>query len=412
MSNHINNMKKSLQAAQGSKGVSPVSPADIANLLNPSAHKPAERLMAVADQFPAEESAAFKLGFLGAGQGGGRIAAAFHALGYRRVAALNTTELDFDGLPDDIFKLSFNIGGAAKDAAFARAQLQGREEAIWDLLTRAWGSEVNYGIICAGLGGGTGGGLAMPLVQLAREYLKKRCGHAKVGAVVALPPAGEGQQQARNALNAFQELVKLQCSPLVIIDNAKIHQLYAPPVAELHPRANITVSVLFHLFNKRAASRANALTTFDSAELGQLLDGGIVVMGVANIGTPRSPADVSEGIRKELTNNVLAAVDLTKGTKAACIFEAHEDVLNTCSNDYFEAGFDQLDRIVGSHYNPPVETVIHRGLYKGTAPGLQCYTMISGLQPPLGLLQELAKRGNLHQFANPNSLARHFGLED
>ena len=82
------------------------------------------------------EPAAFRMAFLGTGQGGGKIANSFWKLGYRRVGIFNTTENDFDGIDEEIPKLSLNIGGARKDMQLARASLAGREEEVWELMLR------------------------------------------------------------------------------------------------------------------------------------------------------------------------------------------------------------------------------------------------------------------------------------
>ncbi len=360
----------------------------------------------------------FNLSFVGTGQGGSRIANAFYDLGYGRVAVFNTTDMDFKGLADEIPKLNLGVGGAAKDAAFAADQIKARQEEVWDLLTRAWGSTTDYALVCASLGGGTGSGTAPQLVQIARRYMEQLGRPPKVGAIVALPAAGEGQQQCRNAVAAFRELLALQVSPLVVIDNARINELYKPAVAKLYPTANTTAASLFHVFNQLAAVHSDYIS-FDQSELGQLLDGGVVTMGAADFAVDqiKSPADISSKIRDELTGNVLAAVDLRTGRTAACVFVGHREVLDSFPTDYFDAGFNQLDRQVGSAL-AGTTPVVHRGLYDTgpedtNPPGLQVYTMVSGLAPPLDRLAQLAKAGHMQAAVQSRSgLAAFLGVQD
>lgn len=360
----------------------------------------------------------FDMAFVGTGQGGSRIANAFYDLGYGRVAVFNTTDMDFKGLADEIPKLNLGVGGAAKDAAFAADQIRGRQEEVWDLLTRGWGSVLDYALVCASLGGGTGSGTAPQLVQIARRYMEQLGRPPKVGAIVALPAAGEGQQQCRNAVAAFRELLALKVSPLVVIDNARINELYKPAVAKLYPTANTTTANLFHVFNQLAAVHSDYIT-FDQAELGQLLDGGVVTMGAADltVANIKSPADVSSAIRDELAGNVLAAVDLRTGRTAACVFVGHKSVLDSFPSDYFDAGFNQLDRQVGSAL-AGVTPVVHRGLYDSEAaeadePSLQAYTMVSGLEPPLDRLAQLAKVGHMPAELRARAgLAAYLGVQD
>jgi cell division GTPase FtsZ len=382
-------------------------PVNVAKALSPSTRKQAAKQVVVNDDFDYDVS--FNMAFIGAGQGGGRMADSFYRLGYRRVAAFNTTNMDFEELDETIPKLSLDVGGAAKDKEFAAEQLKGREEEVWDLLTRAWGNDADYGLVCVGLGGGTGSGSAIGLVNVVRKYLESKGKPSRVGAVVSLPTVTEGQQVCRNAVTAFRELLEAEVSPLIIIDNARIHELYKPGMSALHSTANETVSQLFHLFNQLAAVHSEFIT-FDRSEFAQLLDSGIVVMGAADIGEVTSPADIASAIRDELTNNVLAEVELKKGKKGACLFVGHRNVLDALSLDFFEAGFAQLDRMLGSAYRgKDVNTVLHRGLYLGAEPGLQCYTMISDLEAPLKRLSALAKKGKMDGETG-NDLAKFLGV--
>lgn len=385
---------------------------NVAGALRPSRVQAAAKQVVVNDRFDYE--VAFNMAFIGTGQGGSRIANAFHKLGYGRVAVFNTTDMDFKGLDEDIPKLNLGVGGAAKDAEFAASQIKAREEEVWDLLTRSWGNNADYALVCASLGGGTGSGTAPQLVQIARRYMEEKGKAPKVGAIVSLPSLTEGQQQAKNAVSAFRELLALKVSPLVVIDNGRIHDLYnKPAITKLYPIANQTVSSLFHLFNQLAAVHSEYIT-FDRSELGQLLDGGVVAMGAADLAMDdiKSPADISSKIRDELTNNVLATVDLKKGRKAACLFVGAQEVLDALSLDFFDAGFSQLNRTVGSAYKG-ASTVVHRGLYPGDSPGLQVYTMVSELEPPMERLAQLAKVGNMKaELQNPKGLAAHMGVQD
>lgn len=386
-------------------------PANVAKMLSPAARQQAAKQVVINDAFG--HDVAFSMAFIGAGQGGGRMADAFYNLGYRRVAVFNTTESDFHGINEAIPKFSLDIGGAAKDAAWAKAQLKGRTEEIWDLLTRAWGNTIDYGMVCVGLGGGSGSGTASSLVQIARKYLESKGRPPRVGAIVSLPPVSEGQQVAKNAVNAFKELLHLKVSPLIIVDNARIQDVYRPAMSKLYGTANELVSSLLHLFNTLAAAKSEHVT-FDRSELGQLLDGGIVVMGSADIeiGRVESPADISTCIREQFEDSVLAQVDPRTGKKGACIFVADSTVLDTYSREYFDAGFTQLDRTIGQESGG--DTVIHPGVYPGdpeSQQGLQCYTMISELAPPHQRLSELAKKAGLDPQSTPATMAKFLGVD-
>jgi cell division GTPase FtsZ len=377
---------------------------NIAAALNPAAHKQAAQQVVVNDAF--NYDVAFNMAFLGSGQGGARLAASFWHLGYRRIGLFNTAESDFQGLPEDIQRHTLQLGGAAKDARFAEQAMSGHEEEIWDLLQRSWGNDMDYGLICVGLGGGTGSGTSGKLIQIAREYMESKGKSPRVGVIASIPSFTEGQQVCRNAVTAFNKLLELKVSPLILIDNARIHQLYRPGMTQLYNVANSTVSQLFHLFNQLAAVHS-PLITFDRSELAQLLDHGICVMGAASLQNISSPADISAAIRDQLTNNVLAGVDLKQGTKGACLFVGDQNHLDNLSLDYFDAGFTQMNRTLKGG-----TSVVHRGIYIGSSPGLQAYAMISGLKPPVETLAKLAKEANISKSQLTGGMAQFLGVND
>lgn len=408
------------QSAQGKKAavsrptVPPrKGPASVAKAIAPANHKPAAKQAIIEDAFPYET--AFRIAFIGSGQGGGRMANEFYNLGYRRVCVFNTAGSDFSGIAPEIAKLDLGVGGAAKDPNFAAGHLRSRNEELWDLFVRGWGSDFDYALVCVGLGGGTGSGTVGLLIEQARKYMESKGKTPKVGVVLSLPPSSEGQQQSKNAVHAFRTIMELKASPIVVIDNGRIHELYKPGYFELYSIANKTVSQLFHLFNQLAAVHS-PLITFDRSELGQLLDGGIVVMGTADFAMSdiTSPADISSRVRDELARNVLASCDLRKGKKATCLFVGDDQALTDLDLDFFEAGFNQLDRLVGTAHGKQSPTVIHRGVYPSgeAGSGLQCYTMVSELEPPYDRLSELAKKGLIEQASTIKGIASFLGVQD
>ena len=93
------------------------------------------------------------------------------------------------------------------------------------LFNRSIGTNVDYILICASLGGGTGSGAALRVMELARKYMESLGRPAKVGCVVALPMLGEGQRLARNSLATFKRLRAFNPSPMIIIDNQRIRRI-------------------------------------------------------------------------------------------------------------------------------------------------------------------------------------------
>jgi cell division GTPase FtsZ len=389
--------------------VSVVEVPNVAAAVSPQAHQQAAKQVVVNDEHGYD--VAFNMAFLGAGQGGGRLAAAFYPLGYRRIACVNTTDTDFEGLREEIHRHSLDVGGAAKDAQFAADSLEGREEEVWDLLQRSWGNDVEYGLICAGLGGGTGSGLSPKLVEIARQYMESKGKSPRVGVILSLPETGEGQQVCRNALQSLKKLLDARVSPIILVDNHQVRQLYKPGFLSVHSTINNIVAQLFHIFNQLSAVHS-PFVTFDRSEFAQLLDHGIVVMGASSLEPQQitSPADISAAIRDQLSNSVLAKVDLRKGKKGVVLFVGDLETLDQLSMDFFDAGFTQMSRTLGSALEG-ADTVVHRGVYPGSAPGLQVYAMISELQAPVEKLAEMAKEAAMDKAVLESSVAKFLGVD-
>ena len=359
----------------------------------------------VEDDFDGSD-VAFKFGFIGTGQGGARLASAFYGLGYRRVALFNTVDKDWKGLPEGILRLSADVGGAAKDAKVGKAAAEKCREEIYEMLERAWGLDVDYGLICVGGGGGTGSGSASVLVDVARQYLKDKNKDGKIGVILSLPSPSEGQQVARNAVTCVRQILSQGCSPILLIDNDKINSVYQPSLMELYPTANQLISYMLHAFNVLAEADTH-LTTFDKAELAHVLGSGLITVGAIEFSDKlQSPADVTSAIRDQLPN-VLATVDLKTGDKAACVFLGCEKTLSTLGLDFFEAGYGQIQRLMADG------AVVHRGVYVQADPGLRAMVMVGGLSTPYTALQRLAEVAKLDKSAMQSTgLLDFLGLSD
>jgi cell division GTPase FtsZ len=109
----------------------------------------------------------------------------------------------------------------------------------------------------------------------------------KVGVILALPKASEGKRvnaNAANTLNQVYDLVEQNIvSPLILIDNEKIGELYPNlVVSEFWNVANQSMAGLFHLFNHTAA-KDSTYSSFDSNDYRQVLDSGLIVFGASPV---------------------------------------------------------------------------------------------------------------------------------
>jgi cell division GTPase FtsZ len=353
----------------------------------------------IEDDFPYD--VAFNFGFIGIGQGGSRIVETFYKIGYRRAVVVDGSHPDLQDVDDSILKMDLRTGGAGKDISYGEGSVSDKDEEIWDLLVRGFGKKVDCILVCAGLGGGTGSGGCHKVIEVARRYMEHLGRPNRVGAVITLPTADEGQLVAKNTLQTFSRLRSADPSPMIIIDNQRINDLYHPGVTKFFQVCNEQTTKLFHLFNQLAAQRSR-LITFDRSEYASLLDAGIVVFGASSIKKYDTPADISSAIREQLSRTVLAQVDLKSGSKAGCIFVGGESILDKVSMDLFGGGFDMLNRLLKD------DAVVHRGVYKGRVSDLRCYTMIAGLDPPAERLRQLGDAAKLPK----STIATYLGVDD
>lgn len=347
---------------------------------------------------------AYNMAFVGLGQAGSRIASTFYKIGYRRVSVIDGPIQDLADVTrqfPDIPQLNLGTSGAGKDISFGEASVEGKEEQIWDLFTKSVGTKADYILICASLGGGTGSGAIVKVMEIAREYMEHIGRPPRVGCIIALPMTGEGQRFAKNCLTTFNKLMTLRPSPMIIIDNQRIQELFKVGVTQIYEKCNSQTARLFHLFNQLAAQRSQFIT-FDRSELASLLDKGLVVFGASPIKRFTSAADVAEEIRKQLERTALAQVDLKSGQEAGCIFVGSEPTLDQVPMDFFAGGFDMLNRLLGDN------SVVHRGIYKGSSPDLRCFTMLAGLDPPIARLKELGAIAKVPV----SKLASYLGVDD
>jgi cell division protein FtsZ len=340
---------------------------------------------------------AIQMAFVGAGQGGGRIADSFYNFGYRRVCAVNTTQQDLKGLkmPEERKLLMGKTvkGGAGKDPAQGEAAARESYEDVMDHLMRSWGEGAEYLYVCVGGGGGSGSGSWPVLLDAMREYAEstniEKPFYKHLGVILTLPKKSEGSRVQRNALAAVKTALQLledkKISSLVLVDNSKIHELYPGlPVKMFWQIANDTFTGIFHTFNLLAA-KDSEYNTFDCADYRSVVQNGLMIFGRTKVASWRGKEDISQAVRQNLAGSLLAdGFDLSKANMAGAIVVAHDDVLGEIPMENIDYAFNSLGRVLGNE-----GITLHNGIYEGRQPGMQVLTIISGLEPPSSRMQYL-----------------------
>lgn len=338
---------------------------------------------------------AVQMAFVGAGQGGGRIAQAFFDMGYRRVCAVNTTQQDLSSLTiKDQLVIGKNRGGAGKDPEQGRLAAKESYEEIMDLLMRSWGDGVEQMFVCVGAGGGSGTGSWPVLVQAMRAFADttniEKPVDKRLGIIMTMPKRSEGSRVQQNALVALKQAIELvqsdKISTLIIVDNAKIHELYPGlPVKQFWTVANQNFAAILHTFNLLAA-KDSQYNTFDRADFRSVLRNGIMIFGMAKVDEWQHQEDISKAIRQNLAGSLLAdGFDLSKANMAGAIIVAHDNVLEEVPMENIDYAFHSLGRTLGNE-----GITLHNGIYEGRQEGMRVFTIVSGLQPPEERLKQLA----------------------
>lgn len=336
-----------------------------------------------------ESGGALNIGIIGAGQCGGKIAESFYRLGYKKCIYINTTDQDINDIPTKlVFRIPNKPGGAGKNMKEAEEAFITNKDELYNKFTSVIG-KVDHIFVCAGLGGGSGSGSISAVLDLAKKYMRY-IGYddptKRVGAIVTLPTVGEVSSPivAGNALTKGKELSELadkgQISPLIVIDNDKVRNLYKGlTVAQFYPTINNTIAQMFNVFNQ-IANLSSEFVTFDATDyITVMQSGGHMVMGVTVVKEFQDKTAISTALKSNLTKTLLASdFDLSTAKTAAVIVVASREAINTVSGlmDNIEYGFDTISSLTGN-------ATVHRGIYaddKNT--NIRVYTMISGLTKP------------------------------
>jgi len=345
-----------------------------------------------------ESGGALKFGFIGIGQCGGRIAEAFCHLGYRKCFIINTAEQDLDKntVPNKMLIQLEGMSGAGKDMELARRVTDNNKDGIYNKMRNLFG-EVDHIFICAGLGGGTGGGGVTTVIEMAKKYMDYTNvpnAEKKVGVIVTLPTLGESSSPlvAGNAYEKGNELSTLadldNITPFIIVDNEKVKSLYRKlTVKQFFPTINNSVAQLLHIFNSIALESSDYVS-FDSTDFESVLQcGGHMIMGVSTVKSFDSNTSISEALKKNLSKTLLASnFDLSRARAVACIVIGGDDIFENVEGlmDNINYGFDTIAAFTGN-------AKVHRGIYSDESRNgrINVYTMISGLEVPTARYEKM-----------------------
>lgn len=348
-----------------------------------------------------------EIGVVGLGQCGGNLAEEFYRRGYRAVA-MNTSQTDLRGLqlPDDQ-KLYIGIGGkdgAGQDVGIGRECIERHGERIAEQCGRILkGCECL--LVTAGLGGGTGSNAATA-VSILRSLNKP------VSVMVTLPRNLEGSITKVNAVNATNNLAKVEVNSIVLVDNQKIFNvLDRLSIGSFYRKANGAVVRIFDEINR--LSRDDdflPVRSFDSEDFRKLFyTRGVLIYGVAELVLEDFQSEDRLGRQLKVlwdSSGLLSeGFDYAQASMAGLILMAPRDTIQGSSAKAYESLYRSVKELTG-------EGGIYAGLFQipdGEQPRL--YTLLGGLPFP-ARMQDLLDQARQEGIALSQKILRELPMLD
>jgi cell division GTPase FtsZ len=335
-------------------------------------------------------------GFIGLGQGGGRLAASFARWNYP-VLAINTSLQDLEGLHlDDDLKLAIGDTGAGKNMQVADSAVRDKaymiREKVYDTFCDKRNKPtIDRIILCIGSGGGTGSGSLEGMVSRLEE-----CGFSgKIGVLMTLPMSTEDSKSKINTLKLIQVIVNLiqedRVAPVVVMDNDKIKERYPGiSVSQFWEKANNDISKIFHLFNV-LTFKSSDHTSLDPADYDKIVGtSGFIVFGRSYI--------KKEELNKDTLNSLIDAqvsqrmsllaggFDVFRAINIGAIFVGKPELMKTIPMELLESAFDHMNDMVGR------AGTLFRGVYstdKVQTEGMELLLLFAGVDTPAERIHQL-----------------------
>ena len=240
---------------------------------------------------------------------------------------------------------------------------KGREaakEAIVDIKKSVSGADMVF--VIAGMGGGTGTGVAPVVAQLAKET-----GAVVIG-VVTMPFESE-KARIDKAEFGLQELRDVTDTCIVLDNNRLVDIAGQLPIEQAFAVANELVSTMIKGIVETIT--LPSLINLDYADVSAIMkNGGVAVIG---IGESDAQDRVTEAVKQALTNPLLD-VDY-QGASGALIHV-------TCGPDLKLEEFDTIGRAVSENLSPEAQVIIGARINKEFKGKVRVITIMTGVNSP------------------------------
>lgn len=329
-----------------------------------------------------------EFGVVGVGQAGGKIAEQFYKFGYP-ACAINTAQQDLTliAIPEENkVHVDYALGGAGKDLALGEEAIRSGMDQIEILLKKVIEDKVDSVILTLGLGGGSGAGSVIPMVEaIARTG-------APIIVLCALPMANEGSLAKANAIKTLDKLARITASgdeliqTLIVVDNSRIEEMY-PQIAagRFWDVANFDIANNLHVFNALTAcdSRHQSLDPTDFTKI--LTAGNCSIYGKVEVPVSiqdgeliMSEDELARAVIRNVEQGLLAeGFNIKETTRAGVLVTASPKILNLIPAVNINYAFDALTEALGG-------ASLFSGIYEDDSDKnvITVYTMLSGIGLP------------------------------
>lgn len=336
-----------------------------------------------------EKVRSINFGVIGSGQCGSRLAESFYKLGYDCVV-INTADQDlkFIDIPEsNKMRLTYGLGGAAKDLEIGREAAESHKEQILELVNNQLADSQMF-IFCTSLGGGSGAGSVEPMLEILGSVGKP------IMVLCVLPMDSDDVQTKSNSLKTLDRLLvqvkAKRIQNLIVVDNAKIESIFHN-VGQMNffPIANKAIIEPIDVFNVQSA-KPSPFKSLDPMEVTKLfIDGeGLSVYGSFDVSNYQEDTALAEAVIGNLKENLLSSgFDITQSKYVGFMLCASKRVWDQIPASSINYANTMIDDSCGN----PIG--IFKGIYEVDSEEdcVKVYTYFSGLGLPAERLENLNK---------------------
>ena len=328
-----------------------------------------------------------RVGVIGVGQAGSRIAETFHKKGYN-ACVINTSKQDLEFISMDQDKkllLEGSLGGTGKDLDLGREIFEESVEQIQEFIYPTLeGQDMAYLTVSGG--GGTGSSSVDTMVEVLFSM------GLPVGVIYVLPKQTDDAKSKSNSIETLSRLANMtkenKISSLIVVDNAKIEQIFAGlSQSKFWETSNDAIVDPLVKFNS-LTSKASRHTSLDPSDFAKIIScGDCSIYGVVSTKNIEEETGLAEAVIESLQENMLAeGFDISQTRVGGVIISANSKTLDSMPAININYCFHMIsEQTKGAS--------IFQGVYDDeTCDGeVKIYTWFAGLGLPMKRIETLKK---------------------